>query len=507
MAITKPSRNVKAFRRNLVVGFNSIDAKRPSLSNDYDDDDFHESQNNHSHQPQGDLGSKYLSSKSTTPVAARLPQLRSIRRKLSITRPRTSPEENSVKPIAISLTLSSAAAAAATPQLPTTPSRERPIAYVRNSSALESVASRSDWATGEPPAIPLVPDVEESTQNQVPPEHLPSESEPTSTSMAPTSYRPSTPVNVRLGHPSRPYYSAIRKNGISPPSSRPASINGYSSPTTRPNSYSPPSAVPVPKSAPGTTSQRHMSLSAIPPSAAHIFSAFALEDSGDSDDEVEDRAPIMTPMLAPRPSRSSLGTSLASVAKSLTRKRSASLGPVPTSFPNMNTHHRHSHSMTNPSLGVPLHFAQPQLPPPQGNVKGKGFRMSGPTSRNSLSGIGFSVSGETELKMALAFSESQAQGDQTQTQPPIGASSTAPPTPDTAIGHDIFGSPTTLPMPMSSPALLSSPQIPVDSSSRKSFASRVRKLRKGLKDMFLSGNANNTNSTTNASSFPPPPNH
>lgn len=490
MTITKPSRNVKAFRRNLVVGFNAIDAKRPSLSNNYGNDDFHESQNN---QPQEDLGSKYLLSKSTTPVAARIPQLRSIRRKLSITRTRSSPEENSVKPIAISLTLSSAAAVA-TPQLPTTPSRERPTAYVRNSSASESATSRSDWTTNEQPVIPLVPDAEEPTQNQVPREHLPSESGPTSTSMAPTSYRPSTPVNVRLGHPSRPYYSAIRKNGISPPPSRPASINGYSSPTTpRPKSYSPPSPVPAPKSEPGTTTQRHMSLSAIPPSAAHIFSAFALEDSSESDDEAEHRAPIMTPMLAPRPSRSSLGTSLASVAKSLTRKRSASLGPAPSSFPNMNAHHRHSHSMTNPSLGQPLHFSQPQLPPSQGNVKGKGFRMSAPTSRNSLPGTGFSVSGETELKMALAFSEAQAEGGST--QPPFGTSttvSTAPPTPDTVIGYDIFSSPTTLPMPMSSPALLSpsSPQIPVDSSSRKSFASRVRKLRKGLKDMLsLSDNA------------------
>jgi hypothetical protein len=149
--------------------------------------------------------------------------------------------------------------------------------------------------------------------------------------------------------------------------------------------------------------------------------------------------------------------------------------------------------MTNPSLGQPLHFSQPQLPPSQGNVKGKGFRMSAPTSRNSLPGTGFSVSGETELKMALAFSEAQAEGGST--QPPFGTSttgSTAPPTPDTVIGYDIFSSPTTLPMPMSSPALLSpsSPQIPVDSSSRKSFASRVRKLRKGLKDMLsLSDNA------------------
>ncbi|KAJ3493041.1 hypothetical protein NLJ89_g11107 [Agrocybe chaxingu] len=123
------------------------------------------------------------------PISPRHSQHRTLRRKKHLNV--TQPPRPALEPIAISLSL------------PTN---------TRDLSEPESLASASsDVPT--PPTSPKVPPAPATA--------------------------PSSPV--RIGHPSRPYYSAIRKQGISPPSSRPTSLSGppTTSTSTRPQSYKP----------------------------------------------------------------------------------------------------------------------------------------------------------------------------------------------------------------------------------------------------------------------------
>jgi hypothetical protein len=110
------------------------------------------------------------------------------------------------------------------------------------------------------------------------------------------------------------------------------------------------------------------------------------------------------------------------------------------------------------------------------------------------------VSGETELKMALAFSEAQTTKNDVDHNG--GVSFTPFTTPAIQEEDAAYGSteqsPLHLPASASSSPISppSSLQLPIHSNPRKSIAKRVRKLRQGLKDMLLMTTGNNTNSTT-----------
>ena len=480
MTVLKPSRSLKASRRNLVVGLNYNDTKKSSLIIDNDDHDIFTEiiTDNPYDQSHG------TSSKRFSPLP---PKPRTIRRRnrLNIGRPSSNPEGNSVKPIAISLTFSS-------------PATSQILPPKVSSSALCDRATYSvdtDSGSGATFNAPSSPNpAEEPTQVHGSPERRTSASlstRPSTPLSASTSLHPSVLANVRLGHPSRPYYSAIRKQGISPPSSRRSSIKGAGSPT-RPNSYSLPSPPPSSKSAPGSSSQRHLSFSTVPHSPSFI-SAFSVAD--ESDDNVDEEFPTIPLTPLPVSGRMSFGTSLASVAKSLTRKRSISGPSTLSTFTAINS--RHSHSASFPQAVLPL--SATLSPHHHGNMKGV-FRMSSPTTGSGASGIGFSVSGETELKMALALSE--AQTIKTNTGVNFASASTPAIQEEDAACVSTEPSLSLLPTSLSlshisPPSSLQLPNLP--NPPRNRIAGRVKKLTQGLKDMLLMtthGSGNNTNSTT-----------
>ncbi|CAA7267533.1 unnamed protein product [Cyclocybe aegerita] len=328
------------------------------------------------------------------PISPRHSQHRTLRRKKHLNV--TQPPRPALEPIAISLSL------------PT---------HTRDLSEPESLASASsDVPT--PPASPKVPPA--------------------------PSTAPSSPV--RIGHPSRPYYSAIRKQGISPPSSRPTSLSGppTTSTSTRPQSYNPPPSQPLASTA-STTASRHLSMSSMfvsPPyssAPSGVFSAFAVVDD---DDDGDDDLPMMPPTPAPgrlsfsftsRPQRSSLG-----------------LAPSPRVHMDAQAHSSsHSHSLS--------------------------------LSQGRRSG-GFSMSGQTELRMALAVGAASAGAAEegfrfTETVAPSGSG--------TGRGvnqNSLVASTATNPSP----------------GSRNSFMGRVKKLRKGIKDMLLMNSTTTTNTSMNS---------
>lgn len=475
MTVLKPSRSLKATRRNLAVGLSHTDSKKSSLSVDNDHHDiFTEiiTDNPYDH-PRG------TSSKRFSPLP---PNLRTIRRRKrpSIGRSSSDPEGGSVKPIAISLTFSSSA----TPQtIPTKVSMSALCDRVSYSAETDTESRDAPIQAEIPSQAPRSPEKRASTTLSIRP------STPLSTSH---------PVTVRLGHPSRPYYSAIRKQGISPPSSRRSSIKdpGHGVAPIRPKSYSPSSPLPASNSAPGLSPQRHLSLSAVPHTSSFI-SAFSLDD--ESDDNVDEELPVIPLTPLPASGRRSFGNSLASVAKSLSRKRSSS-GPSAVSTSTASKF-KHSHSSSPPQAVFPLSTAHLSLPPHHhGNMKGV-FRLS---PKTGASGIGFSVSGEAELKMALAFSD--AQTTKSNTNPNMGLSFVSASTPAIQEEEDVATglSPSSLsPSPISPPSSL---QLPTVSHSRNSIAGRVKKLTRGLKDMLLmtthGAGINNTNSSSTTATTP-----
>lgn len=463
MTVEKPTRNPKTFRRQLVIDFEH-ENNRHFLNND--DNESHEFETNHTNLSNEAKHSSPISSIAASSISPRNSPLRTIRRKrrLSIVRPCTNPEVV-VKPITISLPLgSSGIARMHSPKVPST-SVCVPAEVAKKDLALESTAS-ADSAT-RPPTCPQIPDT--------PP-------------VGPLTslIRPSSP-NVRLGHPTRPYYSAIRKQGISPPSSRPSSIGSFAHatppPSIRPKSYSPPSP-PSPKNVPASSTNRHWSLSAIPPSPSGIFSVFSLDEAEPDDEEENNRKENvqLTPTKsAPIPSRLSFGVSFASAAKSLSRKRSASLGFAPSSFPNKSSSHKQTYSISCLPFLPPLSTTDGQsVSPCGGSFDRKGFKINAPASEIGTAGAGFSVSGETELKMALALAEVQKVSDEDK--------ATRTSATRVSVKENVAFSTTPHPPPSPSlpPALPSSSlQATMDTSLRKSFASRVKRLRKGLKDMLV----------------------
>ncbi len=443
----------KAFRRQLVIDF-----EHKSTFNS-DGNEPHEFQVNHTNLSNEATPPSPIPSIPPSPISPRHSQLRTIRRKRRLSIVRMSPKpEGVVKPITISLTLDPSGTQVH-PQKVASTSVCAPADVVKKDPTPKSITT-SDLVTCPSPTRPPISEAE-SAMPPAPPSNL---------------TRPSTP-NVRLGHPTRPYYSAIRKQGISPPSSRPSSVGTFSpaptSPGIRPKSYSPPSPPPH-KSVPSFSANRHWSMSAMPPSPSGVLSVFSL-DENDLDDEEDGREVVqLTPTkAAPIPSRLSFGVSFASAAKSLSRKRSASLGFAPSTFPNKSNTHKQSHSISCPPLVFPLSAAAQSTSPHRGSLSST---LNAPASEFGTASAGFSVSGETELKMALALAEDNAI--------PTTLMTTA------AVDEDVFSSTTPFPPPPPppfSPPMLpsSSTQTTVDTSVRKSLASRVKKLRKGLKDLLV----------------------
>jgi len=295
------------------------------------------------------------------------------------------PDPDTSEPIAISLTLhrSSPPTSSLVGKKSTQNMR---LSHTRAHSHPRSISSDSD-----DPVTPVSP----AHQRSPPP-----------TSFPPPKTKSSSPV--RLGHPSRPYYTAIRKN-ISPPTPS----------RTRPQS----AEVPMTSTATVTNASRHLSMSAVPPSA---FSTFDVND----DFEVHS-GPTNSARL--------------SLTSSLHRQ----------SYDNRTqTHTRKAQSLSRAANGM--------------------------ISNRSN---GLSMSGETELRMALAASSS-----------PSGAPTTFGRRPTTEEGFR-FRETATQSQNMNNNSHKniqnSSKNTGTDylhtqhMGSRDSFMGRVKKLRKGLKEMLM----------------------
>ncbi|PPQ95438.1 hypothetical protein CVT26_008457 [Gymnopilus dilepis] len=340
-----------------------------------------------------------------------------------------------------------------------------------------------------------------------------------STSSTTTSTPSSSPV--KLGHPSRPYYSAIRKGGVtgnsSPPSSRPTSFSGpspthasssssataiptssSSSSSSRPKSYTPSTSTStallshfnsVAGGTPASTSaaSRHMSMSSLfigTPPHSSPFSAFAVLD----DDEEAEVDAVTEDQAAPTtPSPGLLSFSLSAASRRLSGGRASH-----TPFPNLAQAHGHGngHRQTM-STG--------------NQAEASGARSTTPSPRIAhRNTIGFSMSGETELRMALATAAAANEGvdetagansDKRKSAGGAGGfafrfrerSSLSPPPSASALPVDDadpgFGFGRMSPPPVS--ALLGAQMREAEGHSNNSFIGRVKKLRKGLKDMML----------------------
>ncbi|KAF9522142.1 hypothetical protein CPB83DRAFT_864897 [Crepidotus variabilis] len=475
MTVSKSPRNVKASRRHLFIDLN--EHKRQSLLQ-YDDNESHDL---NEHCNSGSKPSSPISSKPSSPVSLRHPQFRTLRRKkhFDIARSRSDQDEPTPEPIAISLTLRSPAAPKSpAPSIP----KQSSHTHSRKQSDPQSIATASDSTTCTTPPSPRSPEILTPPQTSIPFE--PSTSPTGSFSAAPgsspfTAWTPSwSPTSVKFGHPSRPYYTAIRKQGISPPSSRPPSTSGFTSSSTRPSSppsSRPKSSPPPPLSVPASsnTAARHLSLSAMPPRHMGFVSAFSLELE-DSDDD-EDPLPL-PPTPAPIPANFSFGQSLASAAKRLSSRKSYAnlLGrgshPPPSSLP------AHQHSQSH-SMSYSLMEVSGSSVVSGGSPTRSGFRVGSPAI-----GLGFSMSGETELRLALARADAEAENGTSddgefsspssplsyQTTPAVSRPS-SPPVPER------------IPPPTAFPSSSSRPNL----DTKMSFRSRVKKLRKGLKHMLM----------------------
>ncbi|KAF9048810.1 hypothetical protein BJ165DRAFT_1059241 [Panaeolus papilionaceus] len=429
MAITTKisMRTLKATRRGFIVDYDDHKAStRP-----YDDNDSHSIyEDTNVFTPSHSTGSK-----PSSPVRSISPRpqqsggpLRTLRRKkhlrVNVVQPYGDDTEAS-EPIAISLPLHAEPTSEHSQSSKTSPHvaslpPHRPVSTIslKNNNLAPLVISPMSTIE-EPISTPPLPSQAKDQQ---------------STSPSPTASSP-----VKLGHPSRPYYTAIRKNGISPPSSRPSSIIGPSSTSNahiRPKSYNPPSSFHMnPSTLPSSSGARHMSMSAaFSPGMSTSFSAFSVQD----DDAIsDDDVPVSPPALAP--ARLSLTLNPGRVKRA--------------SYGNETTPKRDKRKSGRASMS-----AAPSVP---------------------THGIGFSMSGETEQRMALAA----ASGGATESGFKYNYQSARP-------SAELERSPISPVSPVSAgagspPSAWAGGNLEgVPAGSRNSFVNRVKKLRKGLKDML-----------------------
>lgn len=335
-------------------------------------DDTHE----HAKYVSQNLGNDKLPS---TPIKSANPHSpkhqRPLRRKNHLHIMPCAPDQDASEPIAISLTLHHSSPPTSSHVGKKSSQRLRRHSHTRAHSHPQSISSDSDLAT------PVTPTYQRSPPSSFPPPKI------------------SSPV--RLGHPSRPYYTAIRKN-ISPPT-----------PTrSRPQS----AEVPMTSTAIMTNASRHLSM---PPAST----LGANDDSGDF--EVHS-GPTNSARL-----------SLTSI---LNRQSYDS---------RTQTHTRNAQSLSRAANGI---------------------------ISNRSNGFGCSMSGETELRMALAASS------------PSGVATFGRrPTTEDEFRYRETGVPS---QNMNIQNSSSSTNTGTDYlhtryvGSRDSFMGRVKKLRKGLKEML-----------------------
>ena len=268
-------------------------------------DDAHEYAKNVSRRYDNELTPTPI--KSTHPHS---PKDRPLRRKKHLHIMPCAPNPDTSEPIAISLTLHHSSPPTSSP-VSRKSSQRLSHSHTRTHSHPQSISSGS----GDP-VTPVSPTYQRS---------------PPPTSFPPPKTGNSSPI--RLGHPARPYYTAIRKN-ISPPT---------------PSRSRPQSAVtPMTSTTTMTNASRHLSMSAMPPSA---YSAFDNDDDGDFE-------------VHSGPSNSA--------------RLSLSSNHHRHSYDNRTqTHTRNAQSLSRAAHGM---------------------------NSNRSNGFGFSMSGETELRMALAAS-------------------------------------------------------------------------------------------------------
>lgn len=336
------------------------------------------------------------------PIKPAHPKFRPLRRKNHLHVMPCPPVPDASEPIAISLTLHRSS--------PPTPShRGKRLTHSHSRAHSHPQSSAASISSGSGLTPPLTPTHQ---QRSLPP---------------PTSRNPSPESSpVRLGHPTRPYYTAIRKQGISPATPS----------RSRPQSQPPPSSFHLgsnltPPSNPTTTNApRHLSMSAMLP----IPPAFsALYDGDDNDDVNDDHGDHEVHSGPTNSARLSLSSGLHRVSYDK----------------HTQTHTRNAQSLSRASKGI---------------------------INNRLNGVGFSMSGETELRMALAASS------------PSTTFGRRPATADDGFrfretvvpSNDNHNNGSHVQANMGSDYLHTRYM-----GSKDSFMGRVKKLRKGLKGMLM----------------------
>ncbi|TFK22741.1 hypothetical protein FA15DRAFT_501108 [Coprinopsis marcescibilis] len=275
-------------------------------------------------------------------------------------------------------------------------------------------ADTSSQQIMQPP--PLDTDVDRPQQSPTHGSSTGSLTRPSSQTVTPVSVVPAQP-NPRIGHPSRPYYSAIRKHHMSAPAppklvSPPQSVE-VSPANSRPVSTSahhPPSAFAMQMSAIAPFARRPVSLGAVPSgaSSSHVahghtnsvgstttkgMSVFDLEDENYVDVVDDEEASNST---APSSYKAKQGKKSHSLSKAFVR----------------------GHKRRTWSYGL---FSGEEEVARSANFAAKsanhGRRLSHgvpPPPPLSLDRIGVSMSGETELRMTLAMLEQQERAQQQQ---------------------------------------------------------------------------------------------
>lgn len=367
-------------------------------------------------------------------LSPRPQELRSLRRRKHLNVLQTSPSDLAGRePIPISLKIRSSASKTSLKLKPISSAQDS--THIRDRSS-QQISVRTDSSNGSPvtPETPMLLQISPSTS-------------PTRLSINDVSSSP-----VRLGHPSRPYYTAIRKQGVSPtsptPSSRPSSMVGPPASLVAPRrqSYTPSTTMTLPVMS--TTASRHLSMSTMFCSPAYSlpsengFSVFSLQDDenadagGGDDDE-------MQPTLPPSPPPNTTRFSFPRRAK--------------------DAHHISLEHSIHGGGGDPNTQAQSLS-----YSRRSGYRGSG---------VGFSMSGQTELRMALA-----EDGFRFRETAPLAAAPAAlvdGDGDDAELGHGLGG------RRLGVRTGRVNAKGGMDVGEKNSFMARVRKLRKGLRDMLL----------------------
>lgn len=326
--------------------------------------------------------------------------------------------------------------------------RKKPVDVLQSSPtgtiAPEAIAISLNVHSSQPKSI-LKPTVDTSLNVRGVSQQTSTASDSTDSPVTPTEHlgvlpnspidKPILPRPVRIGHPTRPYYSAIRKNGISPTT---LSRSTTDSPPPAPFPSRRQSLTPSTTAPPLLTieASRRLSMStmfysnAYSPPATNGFSVFSLPDDDDLTDDHEIGGALVGLPPTPAPG-ARFSFSLPRRTKGMRRFSHGE-------------QHAHAHTVS---------YAR-------GAGVGHGYRGSG---------VGFSMSGQTELRMALA----EGAASIGITEDGFRFSATTPPPNENGAGDTGLDSPGSV-----------RSMRDLDNASQHGFMGRVRKLRKGLRDML-----------------------